>query len=1119
MLRARLKDTIVSPGITAVLPIAESKRLILAKTDGNVEVYSRENDKFKLFQVYPNILKNLHIDDPKIFDLLYSEQLSTIFVQCKNVILLLNSFNLHAYDRIVDKRGISKWWLTTTTISPSTTKANDDNSSAELESLAETNGERSSHNEDSMSTFLLYATIKSSKLRLLIWKGRIYKSMVEIKLPSSNDHVTSVNATPDGIIITTNNGVFVWNYVLMKLIRIRKIVKRNFPSNMVSAIVDLRRQCNLSYPNKMVLSGSSNYEVLERVSSSQGSNMTKKSNLSGFWHRRTDRDKGIYRRIRYSFNNIYSSPFIIDGLTESLFEVNLERDKEPFLITNSHEQFFEWNSSFENVEYISSDILMMYNSKELKFVDYENGFTFLEEYILDGIKKVEKVLGTYLIIWTNNDRILLYHYQVDDDITELDGGSNQSSNQESSDDVTICGKFHDSDFYYLWKKVLFYQFFLRSPYSLDLCASPSPEDSLNVCAMKLRDFTVLWCLKIFDALEDCLDIIYPTEKELAKQGDNDKINRPVFDEKRIRILEDIIVKGVFTYFIDVWAPPQLVILNTFPPDVSELVNSLTSEEHKCINENNPLISPAPTGITPDLFKKWVIPYLTDTRRNLKNLRKNNNTGITWNYYNRSIQQKLDFFLLDNHGQVTINDMLKLVDTVLFKMYIKYVPAMVGPLIRVGNSCDPEIVVNTLKSHNMPQELIGFYHQQNKHEDALMYLVSLLDEPTSEANKLKVKELVKVLIISYLKSMGNNHIKEVMHYTDWLLENYGTTESVKCEILKDIFFDETAISKETKGMQIYQFIKNYNQSLSLTYLEVYVSTVDIIDDNLIYELIDQYLIGISNIKVRRKLKSVLELPLHYDASKVYSIFNKFLENDRDCDGNSLKSEIKHFIQIMETYALFKEGNHTHAIDILYSDLDDYKKSSSYCDRLFESVEDQGVQVILYLFEKIVERYMKETNEAALTVNNGIQYSKQIMMFLKDQGSRIDSLMILEKLPQSIPIQDIGKELTNIVVSNQHNKEEVDLKKALLQVELVNETFNLNKELSKFMTVNETYKCPVCAKPFSIFTSEEVIWHNIDGKDYVVHYNCARVRRSRSFSVQTDGNKISAGPRTVGDMKNT
>ncbi|SMN18707.1 similar to Saccharomyces cerevisiae YDL077C VAM6 Vacuolar protein [Maudiozyma saulgeensis] len=1120
MLRARLKDTINSPGITAVLPIAESKRLILAKTNGNVEVYSRENNKFKLFQVYPNILKNLHIDDPEIFDLLYSEQLSTIFVQCKNVVLLLNSFNLHVYDRIVDKRGISKWWLTSTVIYPSSTETDDGySSSPESENLYEANIDGISHNDDSMSTFLLYATGKPSKLRLLIWKGRIYKSMVEIKLPGSKEHVTSVNATPNGMIITTNNGVYVWSYSLMELIRIQKIVERTFPIDMVSAIVDLRRQCDLSYPDKIVQSGSSNYEVLERVSSSQGSNITKKSSLSGFWHRRTDKDKGIYRKIRYSFNDTNSSPFIVDGLTESLFEVNLERDKEPFLITNKHGQFFEWNPSFENVEYISTDILMMYNSKEIRFVDYKNGFTFLEEYILDGIKKVEKVLGTYLIIWTNNDRILLYHYQVDDDITELDGNSDISSDQDSADDVTICGKFHDSDFYYLWRKVLFYQFFLRSPYSVELCASPNPEVSLDVCAMKLRDFTVLWCLKIFDALEDCLKILNSGENELAKIANKNKTNRPIIEEKYIRILEEIIVKGVFTYFIDVWAPPQLVILNTFPPDISKLVNFLTNEEHQCVNENHSMTSVTLSKSIPDLFRKWVIPYLTDTRRNLKNLQKNNNTGITWNYYNRSIQQKLDFFLLDNHGQVTIDDMLRLVDTVLFKMYIKYAPKMVGPLIRVGNSCDPVIVVKTLKSCNMPQELIGFYYQQNKHGDALKYLVSLLDGATSESNKAKVKELVKVLIISYLKSMDSSYMKDIMQYSSWLIENYGTTELTKCEILKDIFFDETAIGDKNNGMQIYQFIKKYSENLSLTYLEVYVSAKDIIEHDIIYELIERYLVEISNIKVRRKLKSVLELPLEYNVSKVYTIFDRFLDRDRDSDGNSLKSEVRRFIKIMETYPLFKDSEHKHAIDILYSDLGDYKKSSLYCDRLYESDRNRGVEIILYLFEKVVKQYLESTEEVIMNVENGAYYSNQVMMFLKDQGSRIDSLMILERLPQSIPIQEIGKELTNVIMSKQNNKEEETLEKSLLQVELVNESFSLNKELSKFVTLNETYKCPVCKKPFSIFTSEEVLWHCTDGKDYIVHYNCGKVRRSRSFSIQANINKSSMKPRTVKDMKNT
>lgn len=1127
MLRVRLRDTIDSPGIAAALPIAESKRLILAKTDGNIEVYSREHAKFKLFQVYPNILQNLHIDDPRIKDLLYAERLSTIFVQCKNVILLLNSYNLHVYDRVVDKRGISKCWVLSSEISIATAESDDDEENCYIHSInneeeptveTERSLDTDDTQENSKSTFLLYSTTRQSKLRLLVWFDRAYKSMTEITLPSSSEYVTSANATRNGIILTTNNAVYVWSYTLLELIRIQKIVKRKYPTDMVSAIRDLRGQCHISSPNNIEKSGSSNYNVLERVSSSQGSNLTKKSSFSGFWNRRDAKDEHCYKKIRYSFNDRHSSPFIIDGLTESLFEVNLEDYKEPFLVSNPHRQFFEWNSAFETIEYVSTDILMLYNSSVVKFVDYKNGFTFLEEYIIDGIKKVEKVLGTYLIVWTNNDRILLYHYQVDDEASGRDGNSDSSSNDNfSTDEVSICDRFHDSDFYYLWRKVLFYQFFLSSPYSVELCASPNPEESLDICAMKLRDFTVLWCLKIFDSLEGCLKIISSSYARSAEIMNKNKMDVSKFDRKYIEILEGIIIKGVFTYFIEVWAPPQLVILNTFPKGISELVNTLTNENHQCINKNNNLTTGDTFQITPDLFKKWILPYLTDTRRNLKNLQNTDNSGVVWKYYGRSIQQKFEFFLLDNHGQLTIDDMLRLVDTVLFEVYIKYVPSMVGPLIRVDNSCDQKIVVETLKSHKMAQELINFYSQHHQHKEALEYLVNLSQTTTTESNQEKLKSIVKVLIVSYLRSMGSQYIAEIFNYTNWLLENYGHPDNSRDQILREVFFNNKNINIDKNGITIYKYITRFSETLSLAYLELCVSDDETYNESLLFQLIARYLSEINDEVVRKKMKSLFELPLNYNPSKMFSILNVFLENDRDNDDNGLTTDVRHFVLGLETFALFKDGKHNQSIDILYSSLGEYQKSTGYCDRLYDFDKEKGLKIVLYLFDKIIQSYELETKENYSETIKKSPSCHQILTFISDHGSKIDNFVLLQKLPRSLPVQSMKKELTNIIIAKQLAKDDLVLKKSLLQVEMVNTTVKVNEQLSKFVTLNETYKCSICNKTFSTLTSEEIKWYKKNDKGYVVHYNCSKVLQSRLFPNHVNHGSSPKGPFTVNDIR--
>lgn len=1116
MLRARLKDTIDSPGISAVLVIAESERLILAKTNGDIEVYSRENSKFKLFQTYPNILQNLHIDNPQIIDLFYADQLSTIFIQCRNVIVLLNSFNLHVYDRIVDQRGISSCWLLNTVIEGQS-RTNDDSSlETEIPSDVESDPDKTT------TTFLLYSTSKKSRLRLLVWKGRFYKTMVEINLPHSGEFVKSANSISIGIVITTNNGIYLWSYGRRILVKIQKVVERKYPKDLVSAIVDLNSQCNVGYfkdADPKIPSSEHKFPGNnDQAFSSQRSQISTRASISNFWRKNLITDEGHYKNIRYSFTPSKQTLFILDGATENLFELHGESSDDLSLLGKNQKQFFEWNAHFENMEYLSTDILMLYNSREIRFVDFQNGFTFLQEIIPEGVKCVKKTRGTYFIVWTNDDLIQLYHYQVDDGIKSSGVTSSTSScngyDDYNGDDVSICGKLQNSDFYLLWKKVLFYQFFLKSPFSVELCASPDPQESLDICAMKLRDFTVLWCLKIFNSLEKCMNIIHTDKQKSDSRNRKLKIDNQTFDQDYVERLQEIIVKDIFLYFIDVWAPPQLVILNTFPPSMSQLVNKLTGEEHECVDERANLEFKNTLILPPKLFKKYCIPYLTDIRRNLNNLLKTVDGGIQWHYYCRVITQKLDFFLLNNHSTLTIHEMLTMIDTVLFKAYFTYIPTMVGPLVRVPNMCDHNIVVHDLKAKHMHQELVDFYYQRGLHADALTYLISLTEKDGNDINKDKIKNMVKVLVIKYLQSMSDEFILEIFHYTEWLIEVFGLNKEAKLAILKDIFLTDSSNIARNEHIKIYNYLKKHDEILSLNYLELVISRQKKVNNELFLELCDRYLKNICNLQIRRKLRSVLESTLTYGYEELIKLFDRFIDDNVDREIQPTTEE-RRFIKFMKTYPLSHLGMHEKSIDILFSEISDYRKASNYCEKLFETDKSRGKEIIMYLFDKLINQYTENFEQGP---NRNTHNDTSILTFLKDHSSKLDYLVLLKRIPDSLSIHNMNTILIDLIMSNTLKKEDYHMRKNLLQVELINSTYELNHDLSHFITISENYTCLICNKLISTFTSEEIKWYNFDNKDFIVHYNCGKTLEGRLIPKKFDTNSEKASrPRTVKEMK--
>lgn len=54
----------------------------------------------------------------------------------------------------------------------------------------------------------------------------------------------------------------------------------------------------------------------------------------------------------------------------------------------------------------------------------------------------------------------------------------------------------------------------------------------------------------------------------------------------------------------------------------------------------------------------------------------------------------------------------LVDTTMFKAYIIQSPALIGPLLRIHNHCEPETVKTILSNAGRWRELIDFYFGKN-----------------------------------------------------------------------------------------------------------------------------------------------------------------------------------------------------------------------------------------------------------------------------------------------------------------------------------------------------------------------------------------------------------------------
>lgn len=1001
-----------SEGITAILHNPETHKLVVAKDDQSVQVFSREAHSLRLIQTYPRLLQDSRAGDDKVQELYGCKSLSTIFARCSKSLLLFDGINFHEYDQVVDRRGIEKCWIMETTLEHS----------------------------ESVLTTLIYATKSRGKLRMLIWEGRIYKRVVEATLPNRNETVESSEANSRGIVLVTSHAIYHWPYGGSSLVRIDKIIKRKYPGDLVGCLAELD-----SRTHDMRMDGKSTIHNSDSSSFVSSTRLSKRSSFASLWSKRQTPNKNSMNAVRSVFKTTNDNKImVLDGVSRNLFQLGSRDNHEIYLLASDISQFMEWNQGLQTVRYLSGDNLILNNSTEVKVVDYHYGFTLLEQTVQEGIKWVEPIGKSHFIVWTLDDQLQLYQYLMEDDDNDL-----------LLEDESLCGISFDTDFNKLWRKVVFYKHFLNSPDPEKMCCSKNPQESLNLTVLKLRDLTVLWCLEVFMRFENYMSIL----------ASHDQIH------DRELVLQDLILKMIFDKFTEFWAPPQLVILRCFPSKIARLVPDVTSQKHNFILDD--LKNQKGCTLPPIIIRKWLLPYLTDIRRHLKNIKQNN--SIPWEHCGRRIEANVNFFLMDKHQPLTADILLSLIDTTLFMVYLYYYPSMVGPLLRIDNLCERNIVVEELQKRHMFQELVDFYFGRSMHADALKFLTNIIANMDQDENTIKFQDGVKILVIDYLKKLPAGYQELLFEYTDWLLGRFDKD----IVILESIFMSDIPACASRNHYQIYEYLSHIDKKTALHYLEFIISTFRLKDVKLHTTLIELYFDDIENPTTKMKLKSVLESTSVYEPRTILRLLNELLEKKRD----TISEQLMRFIILLKTFPLQKMGDHQSAIDIFYDYLSDYNATSSYCKDIYEYSREMGIESLDYFFQKILDKYSKTIN------------SNEILYFLQEHGTKIDIIKIYQHLPKELHLNQFKDILLQTVKSHSMNKDQTKLTKNLLQVELINKGYELNRSLSEYSILNENYRCPVCNKPFSTFATDTILFFTFDKRKLVVHYNCGKALQAK------------------------
>ena len=158
---------------------------------------------------------------------------------------------------------------------------------------------------------------------------------------------------------------------------------------------------------------------------------------------------------------------------------------------------------------------------------------------------------------------------------------------------------------------------------------------------------------------------------------------------------------------------------------------------------------------------------------------------------------------------TLLDTAKLVDTTLFRAYMFVSPSFAGPLFRIDNFCDPDVVNEKLEDAGRYNDLVDFLHGKKLHEKALELLKKFgnRDKPDDAAPQLAGPERT----IAYLKSLPPDLIDLILRFAEWPLRK-------DADLAMEIFIDDTENAETLPRGKVLDFLQTIDLNLAVKYLE-------------------------------------------------------------------------------------------------------------------------------------------------------------------------------------------------------------------------------------------------------------------------------------------------------------
>ena len=285
---------------------------------------------------------------------------------------------------------------------------------------------------------------------------------------------------------------------------------------------------------------------------------------------------------------------------------------------------------------------------------------------------------------------------------------------------------------------------------------------------------------------------------------------------------------------------------------------------------------------------------------------------------RAVASLLGISTLDaSDDQRQLLQTAQLVDTTLFRAYMFVSPSFAGPLFRIDNFCDPDVVNERLIEAHRYNELVDFFYGKKLHRQALELLKKFgeAEKESEDAPQLHGPQRT----VAYLQNLPPDMIDLIIQFAEWPLREVP-------DLGMEVFLADTENAETLHRPRVLDFLESIDQKLARTYLEHIIQELNEKAPDFHQKLVNIYIERLKsgdfaddNEQAAWKEKTLDFLK----TSKGYQPYKALQKLSKD-DPSLFEAR---------AIVLSNMGQHKQALDIYVFQLKDADKAEEYCNQIY------------------------------------------------------------------------------------------------------------------------------------------------------------------------------------------